>query len=149
MSSSSGAAGLLGRQLKQMQTDKDIPGISCGLVSDHNMFEWDVMLMIDDEIKFYGGTVHALLHLFLLTSKLTISEKSQEATSAHASNSPPNTPSDPLPSLSSTRFPSTPTSTRTTACSASPFCTLPKTTSTATRAPQSAGVPCRPQRPSC
>lgn len=56
MSSSSGAAALLGRQLKQMQTDKDIPGISCGLVSDQNVFEWDVMLMIDDEIKFYGGT---------------------------------------------------------------------------------------------
>lgn len=55
MSSSSGAAALLGRQLKQMQTDKDIPGISCGLVSDQNVFEWDVMLMIDDEIKFYGG----------------------------------------------------------------------------------------------
>lgn len=61
MSSSAGAAGLLGRQLKQMQTDKDIPGISCGLVSDDNMFEWDVMLMIDDEIKFYGGT-----HIFSL-----------------------------------------------------------------------------------
>ncbi|KAJ4385719.1 hypothetical protein N0V93_010148 [Gnomoniopsis smithogilvyi] len=53
--SSAGTAALLGRQLKQMQTDKDIPGISCGLVSDHNVFEWDVMLMIDDEIKFYGG----------------------------------------------------------------------------------------------
>lgn len=58
MSSSSGAAALLGRQLKQMQTDKDIPGISCGLVSDQNVFEWDVMLMIDDEIKFYGGKLY-------------------------------------------------------------------------------------------
>ena len=50
----SAAAGLLGRQLKQMQTDKDIPGISCGLVGS-NIFEWEVMLMISDECKFYGG----------------------------------------------------------------------------------------------
>jgi ubiquitin-conjugating enzyme E2 G1 len=52
--SASPAAGLLARQLKQMQTDKDIPGISCGLVGD-NIFEWQVMLMINDECKFYGG----------------------------------------------------------------------------------------------
>lgn len=51
---SSAAAGLLGRQLKQMQGDKDIPGISCGLVG-HNVFEWEVMLMISDECKYYGG----------------------------------------------------------------------------------------------
>lgn len=51
----SAAAGLLGRQLKQMQGDKDIPGISCGLV-DNNVFEWEVMLMISDDCKFYGGT---------------------------------------------------------------------------------------------
>jgi ubiquitin-conjugating enzyme E2 G1 len=50
------AAGLLARQLKQMQTDKDIPGISCGL-ADNNIFEWEVMLMINDECKFYGGTI--------------------------------------------------------------------------------------------
>ncbi|MCJ1260776.1 hypothetical protein MMC22_000639 [Lobaria immixta] len=50
---SSAAAGLLGRQLKQMQGDKDIPGISCGLVG-HNVFEWEVMLMISDECKYYG-----------------------------------------------------------------------------------------------
>lgn len=50
----SAAAGLLGRQLKQMQTDKDIPGISCGLVDD-NVFEWEVMLMISDEDRHYGG----------------------------------------------------------------------------------------------
>lgn len=50
----SAAAGLLGRQLKQMQSDKDIPGISCGLV-DNNVFEWEVMLMISDDCKFYGG----------------------------------------------------------------------------------------------
>ncbi len=50
-----GAAHLLRRQLKQMQSDKDIPGISCGLVSDSNMFEWEVMLMIGDDVKYYGG----------------------------------------------------------------------------------------------
>ncbi|KAI9876332.1 MAG: hypothetical protein M1830_006751 [Pleopsidium flavum] len=49
----SAAAGLLGRQFKQMQTDKDIPGISCGLV-DNNVFEWEVMLMISDDCKYYG-----------------------------------------------------------------------------------------------
>ena len=51
---SAAAAGLLARQLKQMQTDKDIPGISCGLVGN-NVFEWEVMLMISDDCKFYGG----------------------------------------------------------------------------------------------
>ncbi|KAL8734342.1 MAG: hypothetical protein Q9166_001540 [cf. Caloplaca sp. 2 TL-2023] len=51
---SSAAQGLLGRQLKQMQSDKDIPGISCGLV-DSNMLEWEVMLMISDDCKYYGG----------------------------------------------------------------------------------------------
>jgi ubiquitin-conjugating enzyme E2 G1 len=55
MSATSAAAGLLARQLKQMQNDKDIPGISCGLV-DNNVFEWEVMLMINDECKYYGGT---------------------------------------------------------------------------------------------
>ena len=55
-STSSAAAGaLLRRQLKQMQTSKDIPGISCGLVSDTNIFEWEVMLMISDDVKYYGG----------------------------------------------------------------------------------------------
>ncbi|EMD68141.1 hypothetical protein COCC4DRAFT_191697 [Bipolaris maydis ATCC 48331] len=54
MASSSAAAGLLSRQLKQMQNDKSISGISCGLV-DNNVFEWEVMLMIDDDTKFYGG----------------------------------------------------------------------------------------------
>ena len=52
---SSAASALLGRQLKQMQSDKDIPGISCGLVKD-NIFEWEVMLMISDDCKYYGGT---------------------------------------------------------------------------------------------
>jgi len=53
--SSLAAAALLRRQLKQMQTDNDIPGISCGLVNDSNIFEWEVMLMISDECKYYGG----------------------------------------------------------------------------------------------
>lgn len=48
------AGGLLARQLKQMQGDKDIPGISCG-VADGNIFEWEVMLMINDDCRFYGG----------------------------------------------------------------------------------------------
>lgn len=49
-----GAGPLLARQLKQMQSDKDIPGISCG-IADDNIFEWEVMLMISDECRFYGG----------------------------------------------------------------------------------------------
>ena len=56
---SSAAAGLLGRQLKQMQGDKDIPGISCGLVGD-NVFEWEVMLMISEDCRYYGGTARYL-----------------------------------------------------------------------------------------
>jgi len=54
MAATSAAAGLLSRQLKQMQGDKDIPGISCGLVGS-NIFEWEVMLMINDDCRFYGG----------------------------------------------------------------------------------------------
>ena len=45
---------MLSRQLQQMQSDKDIPGISVGLV-DSNVFEWEVMLMISDDVKLYGG----------------------------------------------------------------------------------------------
>ena len=52
----SGAAGLLRRQLKEMQTAKDLPGISCGLVNS-NVFEWEVMLMISDDCKYYGGMI--------------------------------------------------------------------------------------------
>ncbi|KAI9054950.1 hypothetical protein LZ554_002093 [Drepanopeziza brunnea f. sp. 'monogermtubi'] len=54
MAQPSGAAGLLARQLKYMQTAKDLPGISCGLVNS-NVFEWEVMLMISDDCKYYGG----------------------------------------------------------------------------------------------
>lgn len=48
------AGRMLSRQLQHMQSDKDIPGISVGLV-DNNVFEWEVMLMIDDDVKLYGG----------------------------------------------------------------------------------------------
>ncbi|KAF4587237.1 ubiquitin-conjugating enzyme E2 [Ophiocordyceps camponoti-floridani] len=51
----SAASALLRRQLKEMRTSKDLPGISCGLVSDDNFFEWEVMLMINDDCKYYGG----------------------------------------------------------------------------------------------
>jgi ubiquitin-conjugating enzyme E2 G1 len=57
--SAGGAAIILSKQLKQMQTDKDIPGISVGLVDDKNLFEWEVMLMIGDDVKYYGGTYTA------------------------------------------------------------------------------------------
>lgn len=51
----SSAAILLSRQFKQMQTDKDIPGISCGLKGD-SVFEWEVMMMLDEEQdSLYGG----------------------------------------------------------------------------------------------
>lgn len=52
---SSSAAILLGKQFKQMQTDKDIPGISVGLVGE-SVFDWEVMLMLDEEQdSLYGG----------------------------------------------------------------------------------------------
>ena len=57
----SAAGGLLARQLKQMQGDKDIPGISCG-VADENIFEWEVMLMINDDCRFYGGEARSHMH---------------------------------------------------------------------------------------
>ena len=64
MASSSGnsaaAGSLLRRQLKAMQSDNDIPGISCGLVQDSNIFEWEVMLMINDDCKYYGGMRRSL-----------------------------------------------------------------------------------------
>ncbi|KAG9504222.1 hypothetical protein J7337_004189 [Fusarium musae] len=55
--SSAPAASLLKRQLKEMQAGKDIPGISCGLVNDNNIFEWEVMLMISDDCKYYGDPI--------------------------------------------------------------------------------------------
>jgi ubiquitin-conjugating enzyme E2 G1 len=62
MSATSAAAALLGRQLKEIQKSKDLPGISCGLVKDSNMFEWEVMLMINDDCKYYGGTSAPQMH---------------------------------------------------------------------------------------
>jgi ubiquitin-conjugating enzyme E2 G1 len=43
-----------------MQTDKDIPGTPCGL-ADNNILEWEVMLMINNECKFYGGQLLPLV----------------------------------------------------------------------------------------
>ncbi|KAH6607711.1 ubiquitin-conjugating enzyme e2 g1 [Trichoderma cornu-damae] len=54
-SAGAAAASLLRRQLKEMQSGKDLPGISCGLVNDNHIFEWEVMLMINDDCKYYGG----------------------------------------------------------------------------------------------
>lgn len=54
-SSASAAASLLGRQLKEIRASKDLQGVSCGLVHDSNMLEWEVMLMISDDCKYYGG----------------------------------------------------------------------------------------------
>lgn len=53
------AGRMLSRQLQQIQSDKDIPGISCGLV-DNNVFEWEVMLMLSDDVNLYGG---AFIHV--------------------------------------------------------------------------------------
>ncbi|KIW07669.1 uncharacterized protein PV09_01609 [Verruconis gallopava] len=46
---------LLANQLKLMSTTDHIEGISVGLVDDKNLFEWEVMLMISDECRLYGG----------------------------------------------------------------------------------------------
>lgn len=54
MSSPAASAALLRRQLKEMQGDKDLSNISVGLIDD-NIYEWEVMLMISDDCKFYGG----------------------------------------------------------------------------------------------
>ena len=54
-SAPTGVAGLLARQLKEMQSAKDLPGISCGLTEENNIFKWEVMLMINDDNKYYGG----------------------------------------------------------------------------------------------
>lgn len=37
-----------------MQQGHDIPGVSVGLVED-SVFEWEVMLMMSDDCKYYGG----------------------------------------------------------------------------------------------
>ena len=72
-SAGAAAASLLKRQLKEIQTGKDLPGISCGLVNDSNMFEWEVMLMINDDCKYYGGKhppFHTHTHTHTHTSLL-------------------------------------------------------------------------------
>lgn len=50
-----GAARLLQRQLKEMHTSPDPSGISVGLAKETNVFEWEVILMINDDCKYYGG----------------------------------------------------------------------------------------------
>ncbi|GAM89933.1 hypothetical protein ANO11243_079730 [Dothideomycetidae sp. 11243] len=55
-SSPTSAALILSKQLKAMHKASDLQGISCGLV-DANVFEWEVMLMIPDDAKPYGGGV--------------------------------------------------------------------------------------------
>jgi ubiquitin-conjugating enzyme E2 G1 len=54
-SQTSGAARLLQKQLKEMRTAEDLPGISAGLITESNVFEWEVGLMIHDDCKYYGG----------------------------------------------------------------------------------------------
>lgn len=51
-----GAARILANQLKEIKNSKDLDSISCGLVNDNNVFEWEVTLMIQDDCRYYGGT---------------------------------------------------------------------------------------------
>jgi ubiquitin-conjugating enzyme E2 G1 len=46
---------LLGNQLRKMGKEDHIDGISVGLVDNGNLFEWEVMLMLSDDIPYYGG----------------------------------------------------------------------------------------------
>jgi ubiquitin-conjugating enzyme E2 G1 len=59
--SGASAAIVLAKQFKRMQKEDQIDGISVGLVESSNVFEWDVMLMINDDCKFYGGTRQLLM----------------------------------------------------------------------------------------
>ena len=52
---SSGAARLLQKQFKEMCKDTSLPGMSVGLIDESNVFEWEVVLMIHDDCKYYGG----------------------------------------------------------------------------------------------
>jgi ubiquitin-conjugating enzyme E2 G1 len=55
---------LLSKQLKRMNKEDHIDGISVGLADNDNVFEWEVMLMLSDDIPFYGGQfVHAMAPL--------------------------------------------------------------------------------------
>ena len=87
---SSAASGLLSRQLKLMQSDKDIPGISCGLIGS-NVFEWEVMLMISDDCKYYGGTCHILLLCVNELKRVLMKKGIQEGFIALISYSRPST----------------------------------------------------------
>ena len=88
-SATSPAASLLKRQLKEMQSGKDIPGISCGLVNDQNIFVWEVMLMISDDCKYYGGILRPSLTLPLRAARLDtrLTCHRQEETSVPTSSS--------------------------------------------------------------
>ncbi|KAI0799083.1 ubiquitin conjugating enzyme-like protein [Xylaria sp. FL0933] len=59
----SAAGTLLQRQLKEINTAKDLSGVSVGLIRDSNVFEWEVSLMIHDDCKYYGGAIFRA-HLF-------------------------------------------------------------------------------------
>jgi ubiquitin-conjugating enzyme E2 G1 len=52
--SKSPAAITLQRQYRAMQSEDAINGISVGLVDD-NVFEWQIMLVLEEDIKYYGG----------------------------------------------------------------------------------------------
>lgn len=52
-----------------MRAAKDLPGISVGLVNDDNVFEWEVVLMINDDCKYYGGMSICLSALSLSVSR--------------------------------------------------------------------------------
>ncbi|KAF4126828.1 ubiquitin-conjugating enzyme E2 G1 [Geosmithia morbida] len=55
MSTTNAAATLIRRQLEEIRSSKGLQGVSCGLVDESNLFEWEVMLMINDDCKYYGG----------------------------------------------------------------------------------------------
>lgn len=54
-SSSSPAARLLARQLNEIKHSKNLQGISCGLVDEKDLFTWEVILIVNDDCKYYGG----------------------------------------------------------------------------------------------
>jgi len=49
------AAILLSKQLRRIAKEDHIDGISVGLADNDNVFEWEVMLMLSDDIPYYGG----------------------------------------------------------------------------------------------
>lgn len=172
-SPSSSASLLLRRQLKQMQSAPDLPGISVGLADDNNILDWEVMLMISDELKYYGGMDALGLRdgWMGLVCVSTLANSTQAASSRPGSRFPPSTRCcrprcvsrrrsftrtvcvPPLLSRekkygfanhSTTTNQSTPTVT-----SASRSSTHRKTTSMATSPPPSAGRPSRLPKRSC